>query len=78
MQMAGICVCITYADVQHMDMHHIYVLLSFSVQIRKPVEAEKVRLPFVHCQQLVLHTWCQIRRLGRHINPFIYDRMFLD
>lgn len=30
----------TYADVQHMDMPHLYVLLSSSVQIRKPVDQE--------------------------------------
>ncbi|VTP12277.1 hypothetical protein PUATCC27989T_00063 [Phytobacter ursingii] len=40
MQMAGICVCMTYADVQHMDMPHLYMLLSFSVQIRFPVKSD--------------------------------------
>lgn len=29
MQMVSICVCLTYADVRHMDMPHLYTVLSF-------------------------------------------------
>lgn len=35
MQMAGICVCLAYADARHMDMSHLSVILSFSAEIRK-------------------------------------------
>lgn len=37
MQMVSICVCITYADVRHMDMHDLYAFFSFSAEIRKKV-----------------------------------------
>lgn len=40
MQMVSICVCITYADVRHMDMHDLYAFFSFSTEIRKAVESE--------------------------------------
>ncbi|PDO82152.1 hypothetical protein BK796_23225 [Kosakonia pseudosacchari] len=40
MQMVSICVCITYADVRHMDMHDLYAFFSFSAEIRKKVEAD--------------------------------------
>ncbi|EFH2976336.1 hypothetical protein G3Z73_005098 [Escherichia coli] len=37
MQMIGICVCLTYADVRHMDMLHLSNLLTFYAEIRKKV-----------------------------------------
>lgn len=37
MQMVRICVCHTYADVRHMDMHDLYAFFSFSAEIRKKV-----------------------------------------
>lgn len=40
MQMVRICVCHTYADVRHMDMHDLYAFFSFSAEIRKKVEPE--------------------------------------
>ena len=35
MQMVRICVCQAYADVGHMDMLNLYIVLSFSAEIRK-------------------------------------------
>lgn len=40
MQMVSICVCLTYADVRHMDMHDIYAFFSFSPEIRKKVNSD--------------------------------------
>ncbi|RJK99864.1 hypothetical protein D5066_18645 [Enterobacter chuandaensis] len=40
MQMVSICVCITYADVRHMDMHDLYAFFSFSAEIRKKVKSD--------------------------------------
>ena len=34
MQMVSICICMTDADVRHMDMPHLYELLTFSTEIR--------------------------------------------
>ena len=60
-----------------LEMLYFHLFFLISAENRKS-RSGKVRLPFVHCQQLVLHTGFQIRRLEQHINPFIYDRMFLD
>ncbi|EBS4098532.1 hypothetical protein DPS53_25290, partial [Salmonella enterica subsp. enterica serovar Bareilly] len=35
-----ICVCLPYADVRHMDMLNICMLLSFSRKIRKKVKPD--------------------------------------
>lgn len=44
MQMAKVCVCLTYADVLHMDMFSLYGFLSFPAQIRKALEPEILRV----------------------------------
>lgn len=45
MQMVSICVCITYADVRHMDMHDLYAFFSFSAEIRKKVVPDLTKTP---------------------------------
>jgi hypothetical protein len=40
MQMTGICVCLGYADVRHMDMLNMFFFLVFSPQIRKKAQLE--------------------------------------
>ena len=44
MQMAGMCVCLTYADAGHMDMLNISLLLTFSHQIRKKAKSDPVSI----------------------------------
>lgn len=44
MQMRGICIALIYADVLHMGMSRICLLLSFSGQLRKKVKTD---LPIV-------------------------------
>lgn len=50
MQMVSICVCITYADVRHMDMHDLYAFFSFSAEIRKKVKSEPALILAGLCQ----------------------------
>ncbi|MNP67194.1 hypothetical protein D3C76_1629950 [compost metagenome] len=40
MQMAGICVCLTYADAWHVDMFSLCYFFSFSGQIRKKAKSD--------------------------------------
>ena len=40
MQMVRICVCQAYADVGHMDMLNLYIVLSFSAEIRKKLDPD--------------------------------------
>lgn len=52
MQMVRICVCQAYADVGHMDMLNLYIVLSFSAEIRKKLVPD---LPVVIRPRPTLH-----------------------